>query len=77
MQVRSAVPSIAPKRETVKRRFAILLGWMRESLWNAYWEMLAVLVWELLEVLGLRGINKGLLRLHLIVDHLGMLLNKL
>ena len=77
MQVRSAVPPIAPKRKTVKRRFAILLSWMRVSLWNADWEMLALLVGELLEVLGLRCINKGLLRLHLIVDHLGMLLNKL
>ena len=54
-----------------------MLGWMRKSLGNTYWEMLTVLVGELLEVLGLGSIYKGLLRLHLVVDHLGMLLNKL
>ena len=55
-----------------------MLGWMRICLGNTYWEMLTVLVGELLEILGLLGcIYKGLLRLHLIVDHLGMLLDKL
>ena len=55
-----------------------MLGWMRICLGNTYWEMLTVLVGELLEVLGLLGcIYKGLLRLHLVVDHLGMLLDKL
>ena len=54
-----------------------MLGWMRKSLGNTHWEMLTVLVGELLVVLGLGSIYKGLLRLHLVVDHLGMLLNKL
>ena len=54
-----------------------MLGRMRESLLNTYWEVLSVLVGELLKVLRLRCVHESLLRLNLVVDHLGVLRYKL